>query len=232
MRRPLKRRNLGIVLILILSTLAWSGDSDLKLELELESNVRTLRVGERTNLRLRIVGAGVGHITDGSEGIAASNPIAGSFVYEFAFAPQREGQFTFGPYQLSFNGQPLVSNAVSLFVLPRWDGRFGTFFRTDRDSIVLGDKIELSMETWGTTMNLPRCQIKWDEAFTSAPGGSFMFTENGGASTQVYYARLLWWITPKKAGEFKITRDLFESFPEGVVAPNLTVMVTEPAQKK
>ena len=55
--RPLRMRDLGIILVLVLSTLAWSGDSDLKLELE--SNVRTLRLGQKTTLRLRIVGAGV-----------------------------------------------------------------------------------------------------------------------------------------------------------------------------
>ena len=74
--RPLRMRDLGIILVLVLSTLAWSGDSDLKLELE--SNVRTLRLGQKTTLRLRIVGAGVRRLTEHSEGIDSSNSKIGS----------------------------------------------------------------------------------------------------------------------------------------------------------
>ncbi len=226
--RQLKMRDLALVLVLILAPLVWSGDSNLRLELE--SGVRTLRLGQRSSLRLSIVGTEIGRITEGSEGIDAANAGVGSFVCSLAFVPPREGQFTFGPYQLSFNGQPLASNAVSIFVLPRWDGTFGTFFRTDSGRITLGDKIELSMETWSTTSSFPQCQIKREEAFPSTPGDSFSSVEKAGTDKAVYYSRRLWWLTPKRPGEFKITRDLFETFPEGVVAPDLTVMVTEPAQ--
>lgn len=226
--RQLRMRDLGIVLILMLSTLAWSGDSDLKLELD--SNVRTLRLGQKTTLRLRIIGTAVSHLTDKSEGIISAHTTPGSFVYEFAFEPQREGQFTFGPYALSFNGQPLVSNSLPIFVLPPWDGTYGTFFRTDTDSITLGEKIELTMETWSIQPDAKRCILKRNEAFTYALGDSTMSGGTFGKDAQLWYSRSIWWITPKQPGEFKITRDLCESFPEGVTAPNLTVLVKGPAQ--
>jgi hypothetical protein len=228
MQRRGKMRELGIVLVLILSTPAWPGDSALKLELE--SGVRTLRVGQRSSLRLTIAGTEIGRITAGTEGVDDANARVGSFVYSLTFVPPREGQFTFGPYQLSFNGRPLVSNAVSVFVLPPWDGTFGTFFRTDSTSITLGEKIELSMETWSTTGGYPQCQIRREEAFTYTPGDSFSSVDKGGTDKAVYYSRRLWWITPKQPGKFKITKDLFETFPEGIEAPDLTVTVKEPAQ--
>lgn len=227
MQRQLKTQCLGIVLVLILSTLAWSGESDLKLELE--SSVRTLRLGQKTTLRLRIAGAGVRRLTEHSEGIDSSNSKVSSFVYEFGFEPQREGPFTFGPYLLSFNTQPLTSNPLSIFVLPRWDGRYGTFFRIDSNSVTLGESIELVMETWSTQYEVRRCLLKREEAFTYTIGESTTSAVTSGKDTQVY-SRLSWFITPKQPGEFKITRDLFESFPEGVTAPNLTVTVKEPAQ--
>ena len=187
MGRRLKTRDLGIVLALILSTLAWSGDSDLKLELE--SNVRTLRLGQRATLRLRIVGAAVGRLTEKSEGVVPANTTVGSFVYDFSFEPQREGQFTFGPYQLSFNGQPLMSSPLSIFVLPPWDGTYGTFFRTDSDSVTLGEKIELTMETWSIQPDVKRCLLKRTEAFTYTPGESIMSGGTFGKDTQLWYSR-------------------------------------------
>lgn len=215
----------GTVALLVLTTQAWAGNPDLRLELE--SNVRTVRLGQEATLRLRIAGPGIRRLTEGSEGISPKNSASGAFVYELGFKPPREGDFTFGPYQLSFNGQQLTSNLVSIFVLPAWDGTYGTFFRADRHSITLGESIELVMETWSTTYEPKHCFLKRDEAFTYTPGEIIMSSTMSDKGTWVY-ARSAWFVTPKKAGEFRITRDLFLSFPEKVEPPDITVMVKEP----
>jgi hypothetical protein len=215
----------GAVTLLVLATQAWAGDPDLRLELE--CNVRTLRLGQEGTLRLRIVGPGIRRLTEDSEGISPKNSAGGAFVYELAFKPPREGDFTLGPYQLSFNDQKLTSNRVSLFVLPAWDGRYGTLFRTDSNSITLGESIEFVMETWTPTYEPKRCLLKRNEAFTFVPGETIMSSTVSDKSTWAY-VRSVWFITPKKAGEFRITGDLFQSFPKGVKPPDITVVVKEP----
>ncbi len=214
----------GAMALFVLTAQAWAGDSDLRLELE--SNVRTLRLGQETTLRLRIVGPGVRRLTEKSEGVSPKDPAASAFVHELGFKPPREGSFTFGPYQLSFNSQELTSNPVSIFVLPAWDGRYGTFFRIDSNSITLGESIELVMETWSKTYESKHCLLKRDEAFTFTQGAAVMSGTASDKGTWVY-ARSVWFVTPKKAGEFRITGDLFLSFPEGVEPPDLTVIVKE-----
>ncbi len=215
----------GAVTLLVLATQAWAGDPDLRLELE--SNVRTVRLGQEATLRLRIAGPEIRRLTEESEGISPKNPASGAFVHELGFKPPREGGFTFGPYRLSFNGQELTSNRVSLFVLPAWDGTYGTFFRTDSNSIALGESIEFVMETWSTTHDPRHCFLKRDEAFTYTQGETIMSGTKSDKGTWAY-ARSAWFVTPKKAGKFRITRDLFQSFPEKVEPPDITVMVKEP----
>ena len=229
----MKRTLIALVLTLsVLSTPAWAGDSDLRLELE--SGMRTLRLGQETTLKMRIAGVGISHLTEESEGVVPENPKAGAFVYEFKFKPQREGKFTFGPYQLSFNGQKLTSNPVSIYVLPAWDGTYGTFFRVDSNSIALGEAIELVMETWSEKYEHVSCSLKGnDGAFALAPTAGVGFsaissTSNGGVSQ--FYSRSAWRITPKKPGEFRITKDLFLNFPESVNPPDITILVKEIAQ--
>jgi hypothetical protein len=214
-----------LVALLVLTAQAWASDPDLRLELE--SNFRTVRLGQEATLRLRILGPGISRLTEGSEGISPKNPAGAAFVCELSFKPPREGDFLLGPYQLSFDGRQLTSNLVSLFVLPAWDGRYGTFFRIDRDSITLGESIELVMETWSTTYDSNHCLLKRDEAFTYTPAETFMSGTTSDKGTWVY-TRSAWFITPKKAGEFRITRDLFLSLPEKVEPPDLTVLVKEP----
>jgi hypothetical protein len=213
------------VMLLVLATPVWAGDPDLRLELE--SNVRTLRLGQEGTLRLRIAGPGIRRLMENSEGISPKNSAGGAFVYELAFKPPREGDFTLGPYQLSFNDQKLTSNRVSLFVLPAWDGRYGTLFRTDSNSITLGESIEFVIETWTPTYEPKRCLLKRNEAFTSVPGETIMSSTVSDKSTRAY-VRSVWFITPKQAGEFRITGDLFQNFPEKVEPPNITVIVREP----
>jgi hypothetical protein len=124
----------ALVLLLGTSSVpAWAEGSDPKLELE--SGLRTLRLGQETTLKMRIAGAPISRLTEASEGVVPENSRVGAFVYEFRFKPQREGKFTFGPYQLSFNGRNLTSNSLSIYVLPPWDGTYGTFFRVDSNNI-------------------------------------------------------------------------------------------------
>ncbi len=215
----------GAVTLLLLAAQAGVGDPDLRLELE--SNVRTLRLGQEATLRLRILGPGIRHLTEKSEGISPKNPAVGAFVHELGFKPPREGRFTFGPYRLSFNGQELTSNRVSLFVLPAWDARYGTFYRTDSNSITLGESIEFVVETWSKTYEPKHWSMKRDEAFTSIQGETIMSRFVSDKSTWAY-TRSAWLITPKEAGEFRITRDLFQDFPEGVEPPDITVIVKKP----
>jgi hypothetical protein len=215
------------LILLALATQIWAGDPDLKLELE--SSVRTSRVGLETTLRLRIVGPGIDRITERSEDLSPKSPAGSAFVYELKFKPQREGHFTFGPYQVSFDGRELTSNFVSIFVLPPWDGTHGTFFRVDSNDIILGGSLELVMETWSATFAPKHCIFKRDETFTVTPGDSFMFSTASNKDTWVH-VRSAWFITPKKPGPFRITRDLFQSFPEEVVPPDITVMVREKDQ--
>jgi len=213
------------------STPAWPEDSDLKLDLE--AGIRTLRLGQETALKLRIAGTSISRLTEKSEGVVPENPGAGAFVYEFKVKPQREGKFTFGPYQLSFNGQNLTSNPVSIRVLPPWDGTYGTFFRVDSNNIALGEAVELVMETWSEKYQPVRCSLKRDdEAFASgatvgAALSTMSGTSSGGASR--FYSRSQWLLTPKKPGEFRITKDLFMSFPENVNPPDIVVTVKETA---
>ncbi|MBM4029023.1 MAG: hypothetical protein FJ280_27045 [Planctomycetes bacterium] len=213
-----------VLVLLVPVTLTWAGDSDLKLELE--SNVRTLRLGQESTLKLRIAGPGIGRLTEPSEDLGPKDPAAGAFVYELKFKPQREGDFTFGPYQLSFNGRLLTLNLVSIFVLPAWDGTYGTFFRVDRDSITLGESIELVIEKWSTAYEPKRYLFTRDETFTFTTG-EFLSHRTSSDKGTLVHMRSSWLITPKQAGVFRITRDLFQSFPEGVVPPDITVTVRE-----
>lgn len=52
-------------------------------------------------------------------------------------------------------------------------------------------------------------------------------TSSGGESR--LYSRSRWLITPKKPGEFRITKDLFTNFPENVDPPDIVVTVKETA---
>jgi hypothetical protein len=139
---------------IMVASMAWvmavacvGADED-AFRLELETPVRTLRLGQKAQLKLTIIGSGVYSITEGTEGINADNMKAGSFVYQFEFKPQRTGQFAFGPYTLAVNGQKLTSNRVSVEVLPQWDGKLGTYFRVNTNAIALGEDVELTAESW------------------------------------------------------------------------------------
>lgn len=94
-----------IVFLVIVTLMSKASVAELNLRLELESSVRSLRLGQSTKFKLKVVGSGVYEITEKTEGIEADNMRTGAFVYEFEFKPQRLGAFSFGPYALSMNGQ-------------------------------------------------------------------------------------------------------------------------------
>ena len=196
------------------------------LRLELKSQVRTLRLGQSQRLKLQISGSEVSEITEASEGLDFDSLRPGAFVYNLNFNPQRKGSFTFGPYSIEVNGQKLESNQVKINVLPQWDGICGTFFRIDTNSIVLGDSVELTMETWTKDAKYISILPKRNESFSVKLGSGGGSTSTSGYDN-VRYSNRSYFITPKKTGEFKITKELFREFPEDINAPDLTVMVKE-----
>lgn len=207
----------------------WAADES-AFRLELASPARTLRLGQSAQLKLAIVGSGVYAITEGTEGIDADNMRAGSFVYAFEFKPQRTGRFDFGPYSLVVNGQKLESNRASVEVLPQWDGRLGTYFRVDATSIVLGEDVELTMESWASKRESSSMNLARQDSFTSGSDGIGSFGYRSGKEGTVYHTKKAWLISPTKAGEFKIDRTIFKDFPEDVAPPDFTITVKEPAQ--
>jgi hypothetical protein len=216
------------VALSLLSTPAWSQVSDLRLELE--SDARTLRVGQDATLKMRIAGAGVGRLVEGSEGVVPDVSNGAAFVYEFKVKPRREGPFVFGPYQISFNGQALTSNTVSIQVLPPWNGVYGTFFRVDSNSITLGQSVELVMETWSEKLDPNSYGLRGsEETFLTGPG-SYLSSMTVNGSISACWRQSRWLITPKKAGEFRITKDLFRNFPANVTPPDIAITVRESPQ--
>lgn len=216
---------------LLMATLALfharAADPDLRLEMT--SQVHTLRLGEETRLWLKIVGSGVSKITENAEGIE-SQMKPGEFVHELTFRPQREGKFTFGPYSLMVDGKQLTSMPVEITVLPQWDETYGTFFSVDRDSIALGEEIELVVETWSKEYEHRDFSLKRTESFTLGAelSGDGLFALD---DDYVHHSRRSWRITPRRGGDFQITKELFKDFPAGIPPPNLTVKVEEKKDK-
>lgn len=219
-------RRLFLTLLAITITLACAQAEESNLCLELESPTTSLRLGESQKLKLKVSGSDIYDIIKMSEGIDTSNIRTAAFVYEFEFKPQREGSFTFGPYTIEMNGKKLTSNKVGINVCPPWDGSFGTFFRVNKDSISLGESVELIMETW--SKNHARISVILDrnESFSSTMGPMNSSAKMSNGSMTTYLTRS-WVITPKESGEFKIAKELFREFSEGIQPPNFTIKVEE-----
>ena len=225
----------SIILSLFIATfvLASSGDGDSsQLRLELTSPDGELRLGQSTSLELKIIGGAIHDIIRDSEGIDPQITGLGAFVYRFRIEPQREGSFDFGPYSLSVNGRHLVSNEVSIRVLPPWDGVTGTFFRVDKDVIVQGEDFRLTAETWSEDYKRLSLGLVRDDSFSGKSGRSSFQRVSGQAGT-VTYEKRTWLITPKNPGEFPVSEDLFKEFPEDLKPPDFIVTVEEspPAQE-
>jgi hypothetical protein len=56
--------------------------------------------------------------------------------------------------------------------------------------------------------------------------GSASFANESGINGACY-SKTSWFITPKKAGAFRVTKEFFRDFPEDIAAPDLTVLVKE-----
>ena len=199
--------------------------ADSGLSFRLEADLTTLRLGQDEQLKLILVGQGVDQIIAGTEGLNYPETGPGSFTRTLEFKPQREGSFTFGPYTVTINGQKLTSNTLHIEVLPRWDGTFGTFFRVDKSQIGLGESFQLVIETWKKEQDhTPFPGLRRDAGFARSLG-----TSRYGGSASSSYERVVWIITPRKPGAFKINSALFEKFPADVDPPDLTVEVTPAA---
>jgi len=202
--------------------------ADTGLTFSVESSVKTVRVGDQIDLTLKISGSAITNLAVAPSGVEFWNPGTGAFDYNCHFTARKEGSYTFGPYTLAFNGQSLTSGTVAVQVLPKWNGEYGTLFRVDRDKIILGEKVELAQETWS-----PR-RMEYSAAHASLKRLGGDFESSGGPSLSSFsmskgvtncYERQTWMLKPKKAGVFKINKELFESLPEGVTPPDLAVTV-------
>jgi hypothetical protein len=221
-----------IVALMMTIALLHVSAAESNLRLELESSVRSLRLGQSTKLKLKIIGSGVYEITETTEGINADNIKAGAFVYEFEFKPQKKGSFTFGPYSFSVNGRRLDSNQISINVLSQWDGAYGTFFRVDTNSIVLGEDVELVVETWAKKYDHKSIRLDRKDSFSAATGGSSSYQSRSGTEGGVTYMKRSWLLSPKKSGEFKISKELFRELPDDIKPPEFSIKVEEPAQQE
>jgi hypothetical protein len=208
-----------------------SPTEEARIKLELTSQFRTLRIGQQMAITLKIAGPDVHALVEGTEGLTSPPPWPSAFTYNFDFKPTREGVFNLGPYALTFNGQALTSNAIKVTVLPKWDGPYGTFFRMDKTTMVLGEDVELVAETWQQQdASKTFLRPKPSDSFSLSVGQNTSSISLSDGKTSSYYARVTWFLTPKAAGILKITRDSFVDFPAGVEPPNLSVEVTQPEQ--
>lgn len=230
-----------MLLLFIIVGLFDTAAEEAVLRLRLESPVRTLRVNEITRPKLMLIGSEVHEIIEQTDGISTYNPETSAFVYEFTFHPQKEGEYMLGPYSITVNGRELTSKQILITVLPKWNGEFGTFFRVDRDSIVLGEDIELHVETWvkaadsESTPSLTPSRVEsfsWTAGDSGVHGGKLGERGEPGFNENSTYTRRSWFITPKKAGAFRISKELFKAFPEDIPPPDITIMVKEPAESE
>lgn len=201
-------------------------------KLVLKNRWRTVRKGTLSELELNIIGADVFLVTGHDKNFNLyQDQDKATFTRKLSIRPQKEGFITFGLYSLRFNGKRLISNEVSIKVLPEWDGKYGYKFNTNTESIILGDKFELIIERWNKRNESyenfhSNFRLNINNIFTADSTG-YMHHGVGEAG----YSRLSWLITPKQVGPFHITKELFSKIPEGVQIPIITVIVNKPAQQ-
>lgn len=202
-----------------------------KLTLHLESKAKSIRLGESTQLKLRLAGTDIDTITSGFAKREGALNTKSEFVHSSTFRPEKQGAHTFGPFSMSINGTKVNSNTVTIQVLPEWNGEFGTFFRVHASEIELGDEIELVVETWSEGQSSPSLSLKWDKAYSQRIGGTaFRTNSDNGKMTRMASKR--YFITPKEAGTFTISEELFQKVPDGIAVPRINVTVSEPVVEK
>ncbi len=222
-----------IVMSVLLAVPFAYGDAGLSLNAD--ANLRSVRLGDQVQLTLKVTGDAITNIVSGTEGARPRFSGAEDFRSSFTFIPEEEGDCIFGPYTLSFNGQTLTSQPLTIRVLPKWDGEYGVFFRIDRTRISLGEEVELIQEIFSAErldMSTTRSRIKrqaTDYEFSVGTTSSSMSFSSSEKKSN-YTERQVWRIKPTRAGVFEITGDLFESLPEGATPPHFSVTVDESAQ--
>ena len=218
----------AIIIASLFLTFSSLRASDLRLVLE--SNARTLRIGRDATIKLKIIGSDIANITAHTVGLKQyPSELEPTFTQELFFKPKKLGKIKIGPYSLSFNQKVLTSNTLEIEVLPKLKETNGTLFRVNKKEITLGEQIELVFETWGNSSKgweSKEFHLKDNELFEYEPGlgwTSFSSTDD----TTTVYERIAWLITPKKSGTFKITKELFDSFPEDVDFHDIILKVKE-----
>ena len=222
----MKRRLTVVCALALLNLGAACGTTGLTLNVE--SGVKTVRVGDRVTVTLSITGAAVTNIVGATQGARLEDMGNGGFRYDCQFVAQEEGDCVFGPYTVSFNGQSLTSQPLTVHVLGKWSGTTGALFRIDRNRIALGEEVELVQETWSQKRleySASHARVKRaPDAYEWHMGPSSMSVSTSQGSTN-FSDRQTWLFKPKNRGVFRITKDVFEVLPEGVPPPDLTVTV-------
>ena len=203
-----------------------------------DTDTKTVRLGESLRLTLKLTGDAASKIVSSTEGATLNFSDGDGFHSNYTFSPKQEGDCTFGPYTLDFNGHRYTSKPLVVRVLPKWNGEFGSFFRVDRNKIELGEEIELVQEMWtqkgfGPQTSRVRTRKATNDYECSSPSSqsrcSFSIKVQDGHPTtnSTYSVRQAWRIKPMKTGIFKITKDLFEAWPDDVTPPDFAVTVEQ-----
>jgi hypothetical protein len=198
--------------------------ADTNLSLKLEGPTDILRVKQEAKLKLKIVGKGIGTMVKGAEGADQDEISVRTFTGEVVFTPKQEGAQTLGPYTVTVNGQKLVSNSLAIRVLPAWDGKFGTMFVVDKPKAVVGEELQLIIETRSDHQVTALFAFRGGADFVMGSTSSSSSTSISGGES-VYCVKQIYTITPSRAGDLKINKDSFSKFPDGVAPPNITVEV-------
>jgi len=231
----MKNKLILICVNLLLTASAVLGNTGLVFSVD--TDIRTIRLDDQVTLTFQLTGDAITNIVSNTENAQLNSWDGEGLHSRYTFVPQKEGECRFGPYTISFNGETFSSKPLIVQVLPKWSGKYGTFFRIDHNTLALGDRIEFVQETWSPKrMENANPQIKMKSANNdyeiSIGRSSTSFSlsiDKTGRQTNYYY-RNTWFVQPKRSGVFKITADLFKSLPDGVKPPDLTVTVKERAQ--
>ncbi len=227
------KRIFTLIFLCVLCTALFAKEDEMgkSLGLELTADSRTLRIGQAVTVKLKITGQDIARIITDVNNITFLYNSKPEFLYQFSFRPPVEGDCKMGPYSLSFNGKNLVSNQLTIKVLPEWNGSFGTFFRTDCNEIKLGDSFELVMETWSKERTKADISLQHKTELASIVSSVSTSQISAKNNEEQYYLKKSWLITPKSAGDFLITKDLFREFPDDIKPPQLTVHVKKENEK-
>ena len=227
----MKRFGVMGLLFLFLATVHAGVPVEPPYRLDLESLSQRVREGESIRLRLAVAGRGVLSVVQATPGIMHEKEEP-RFVYDFEVLAVAPGIQTFGPYTLSINGHLLSSNRVVVNVLPKNQiEKLGTFFRVNKTNITLGDEILFTVETWDTSFRRNPIHFIKNDAFDVHPGDTSL-ESHPGPHGMVVHKKQVWVLIPHKAGDFRISRDLFDQFPDGIDPPNILIQVNPSSSGK